>query len=252
MALRSLKSVVLALAVAAGTIQSAHAVLVRGSVRLDATDIHVTGGSIVAVGAASPAIDFSNTDVSALGAGNPWDQGSSMTNDCMPVGTTCTLVRTRIGGVMDIDTSSGHGVVAPRIGAESVLSFFLDGPGRLDMQLSLAGFTEVDPLSDFPGAGSATYSISPWLIQGPSDFVLGPSFVDASAIFGIDEPIGIDLPSGTYTLYAPAIAVKLCAESPAAGFCGAADVAAPPVLPLFGAALLFLGGWRARPRGAAG
>lgn len=248
MSLSTTKILALAIAIAAGAIQSAQAVLVRGSVRIDATDIHVIGGSIIGVGTPSPVIDFSGTDVSALGAGNPWDQGSFMNNDCVAATDTCSLVRIRIGGVMDIDTSPGFGLVAPRVGAERIFDFVLDRDGRLEMGLSIAASTEVDPLSDFPGAGTATYSFGAWEIVGPLNGFLGPTALAASAPFAMDEVIGIDLPAGTYRLIAPAVAVKLCVESPADGFCGVADVAAPAALPLFGVGVAMLGAVRMRRR----
>ncbi|MBL8699870.1 MAG: hypothetical protein JNK67_15940 [Alphaproteobacteria bacterium] len=230
----------------------AEAVIVRATVNILASGIEAVGGTIIAVGPAAPIVDFSGTDVTGLGGGNPFDQTSFMTNDCTTGTSICDQVRIRIGGVIDIDTSPGFAVVAPKIEPQDVATFIFSAPGTLELRLDTeVVFWDEDPLSPLAGAGISRYSFGAWQVTGTDGFTFGPTRDDASGDIAIGQILSFDLAPGTYRLFSPAVSVFLCAESPADGFCRETPVPAPASLAVFVAAILGLLGLRGGSRALA-
>lgn len=237
-----------AMLLAIGAATPAAAVSVRATVNSHLTGINAIGGTIIAVGPQAPLIDYSGTDISALGGANPYDESSFMANGCKTGTSLCNDVHILIGGYIDIDTAPGFATVAPRIDAQDVATFIFSAAGTLELNLDTKLFWGENPLSGLPGAGISRYSFGEWLVTGPNGFTFGPSRNDATGEFALAEVLSFDLAPGTYQLFSPAVSIFLCAESPADGFCGATSVPAPPSLALFAAGLLGLLGLRASRR----
>lgn len=236
-----------AMLIAIAAAPPAEAVNVRAVVNSHVTGINAIGGTIIGVGPTAPVVDFSGTDVAALGGANPFDQTSFMANGCTTGTSLCNDVRIRIGGFIDIDTTPGFAVVAPKIVAQDVVTFIFSAAGTFELNLDTDVLWDEDPLSGLPGAGISRYSFGQWQLIGPGGFSFGPSRNDATGAFALAEVLSFDLAPGTYQLVSPAVSVYLCAESPADGFCGATSVPAPASLALLAAGLLGLLGLRARP-----
>jgi len=234
------------LAIGLAVVQPAAAVNVRSTVNIVADEITLIGGTIIGVGPAAPVVDFSGTDVAAIG-GNFWDQNGFRVHTCLVGASSCdgpAAVRLRIGGKIDLDSTPGFGIVAPSIAAHEVATFVFSAAGTLELRLDTSTEWAEDPLSPLVGSGISHYSFGQWQVIGPDNFTFGPTANAAKGDLVNAEFLSFDLAPGTYRLLSPAAKVFMCAQSPSDGACGATDVPAPPSLALFAAGLLGLGAVR--------